>query len=149
MYVFIKLTVPPPNMLIFDASNRDVCEVTRQRTNTPLQALVMLNDPIILEASRVLSVQLLKESPVSGPRKHMERAFRRILSREASEKELDLLAGYHAAELKRYQESPELAKAFLEVGETPQEETLPVAEQAALMAVIHALYNLEETITRI
>lgn len=149
MYVFIKLTVPPPNLLIFDASNRDVCEVTRQRTNTPLQALVMLNDPIILEASRVLSGQLLKESPVSEPREYMQRAFRRILSRKPSEKELDLLAGYHAAELKHYQEDPELAKAFLNVGEAPHEQALPVVEQAALMAVIHAIYNLEETVTRI
>ncbi|WP_257669888.1 PSD1 and planctomycete cytochrome C domain-containing protein [Parapedobacter tibetensis] len=149
MYVFIKLTVPPPNMLIFDASNRDVCEVTRQRTNTPLQALVMLNDPVILEASRVLSGRILKESSEAAPRQHIESAFRWILSREASEQELTLLETYHKAELKRFKESPAKAKAFLEVGEAPQEETLPVVEQAALMAVVHTLYNLEETITKI
>ncbi|MGK6350987.1 PSD1 and planctomycete cytochrome C domain-containing protein [Parapedobacter sp. DT-150] len=149
MYVFIKLTVPPPNMLIFDASNRDVCEVTRQRTNTPLQALVMLNDPVILEASRVLSVKLLKESPKAKPHEYIDHAFRRILSRGADERELALLEAYYAEELKRYRKSPNDAQAFVQVGEAANEKSVPVVEQAALMATIHALYNLEETITRI
>ena len=148
MYVFIKLTVPPPNMLIFDASNRDMCEVTRQRTNTPLQALVMLNDPVILEASRVLSGKLLADSPKATSRVYIERAFLRILSRAPSEQELDLMEAYHRDELKRYSESPKAAAAFLEVGEAPQEKGIPDVEQAALMAVVHTLYNLEETITR-
>ncbi|SEL83444.1 PSD1 and planctomycete cytochrome C domain-containing protein [Parapedobacter koreensis] len=148
MYVFIKLTVPPPNMLIFDASNRDMCEVARQRTNTPLQALVMLNDPVILEASRVLAAVLLKTSPRAKPRQHIERAFRRILSRPGSDQELALLDAYYTDELKRYTASPDAAQAFIAIGEAPQESTVPVVEQAALMAVMHALYNLEETITR-
>lgn len=147
MYVFIKLTVPPPNMLIFDASNRDMCEVTRQRTNTPLQALVMLNDPVILEASRVLAGSLLQGTPDAKPRELITRAFRRILSRDASEKELTLLESYYSGELSRYRESPADAAAFVNVGEAPQVKLDPV-EQAALMAVIHGLYNLEETITR-
>lgn len=147
MYVFIKLTVPPPNMLIFDASNRDMCEVTRQRTNTPLQALVMLNDPVILEASRVLAGSLLQATPDAKPRELITRAFRRILSRDASEKELTLLESYYSGELSRYRESPADAAAFVNVGEAPQVKLDPV-EQAALMAVIHGLYNLEETITR-
>ncbi len=148
MYVFIKLTVPPPNMLIFDASNRDMCEVTRQRTNTPLQALVMLNDPVILEASRVFSGKLLQEAPQAKPRDLINHAFRRILSRDASEKELSSLESYYSDELKRYRESPADAEAFVAVGEAPHEKTVNVVEQAALMAVIHGLYNLEETITR-
>src|SRR5262249_27130849 len=61
MYTFIKLTVPPPSMIIFDASNRDQCEVKRLATNTPLQALMMLNDPTVLEASRVLAQRLMSE----------------------------------------------------------------------------------------
>lgn len=149
MYVFIKLTVPPPNMLIFDASNRDVCEVTRQRTNTPLQALVMLNDPIILEASRVLAGRLIRENPQHEATQRIERAFRRILSREATSRELAILVDYHEAELRRYTEKPALARDFLAIGEAPQEEGIDASEQAALMAVIHGLYNLEETITRI
>ncbi len=149
MYVFIKLTVPPPNMLIFDASNRDMCEVTRQRTNTPLQALVMLNDPIILEASRVLSGHLMQEHPQRAAEEHLKRAFRRILSRDASDREIAVLSAYHESELNRYRGSPESATDFLAVGEAPQVQGVPAPEQAALMAVIHALYNLEEAITRI
>ncbi len=147
MYVFIKLTVPPPNMLIFDASNRDMCEVTRQRTNTPLQALVMLNDPVILEASRVLAGRLLQTAPDAKPRDLIMHAFRCVLSRDASEKELALLETYYAGELKRYRESPGDAGAFIDVGEAPHK-TVDIVEQAALMSVIHGLYNLEETITR-
>jgi len=148
MYVFIKLTVPPPNMLIFDASNRDMCEVARQRTNTPLQALVMLNDPIILEASRVLSANLIKELPDKPPREYIVRAVRRILSRNPSDRELALLEGYYADEHKRYQASPEDAAAFVNVGEATPDDGIPKPRHAALMAVIHAIYNLEETITR-
>ena len=62
MYTFIKLTVPPPGMVLFDASNRDQCEVKRSKTNTPLQALIMMNDPTVLEASRVLAQQLMSET---------------------------------------------------------------------------------------
>lgn len=148
MYVFFKLTVPPPNMLIFDASNRDMCEVTRQRTNTPLQALVMLNDPIILEASRVLAGRLLKASPNAAPPTYIEHAFRRILSRNPSAEERSLMEAYYLDELARYTESPDAARAFLEVGEAPHEAGVPVAEHAALMAAVHVLYNLEEAITR-
>src|SRR5690606_4044036 len=73
LYTFIKLTVPPPSHIIFDGSNRDQCEVRRLRTNTPLQALVMLNDPTVLEAARVLAGRLLDES--STEREKIEKAF--------------------------------------------------------------------------
>ncbi len=61
MYTFWKRTVPPPSMLTFDASNRDLCSVKSQQTNTPLQALVLLNDPQIIEASRVLAEKAIKK----------------------------------------------------------------------------------------
>ena len=65
MYTFIKLTVPPPSMVMFDASNRDQCEVRRLKTNTPLQALIMMNDPTVLEASRVLAEKISADN-ISG-----------------------------------------------------------------------------------
>ncbi|MEI9911591.1 MAG: DUF1553 domain-containing protein [Bacteroidota bacterium] len=71
MYTFIKLTIPPPGMILFDASNRDQCEVRRLKTNTPLQALIMMNDPTVLEASRVLAQQLMSE-PSSAEEKNTE-----------------------------------------------------------------------------
>ena len=71
MYTFIKLTVPPPSMIMFDASNRDQCEVKRLNTNTPLQALVMMNDPAVLEASRVFAQKLMNTNhPRRGNDQH-------------------------------------------------------------------------------
>ena len=67
MYTFIKLTVPPPSMVMFDASNRDQCEVRRLKTNTPLQALIMMNDPTVLEASRVLAEKISAEQIALRP----------------------------------------------------------------------------------
>ena len=143
MYTFIKRTAPPPSMLIFDASNRDQCEVTRLRTNTPLQALVMLNDPQVLEASRVLAQQLL-----SGGRSEdvlLEEAFRRILCRKPSEKERSALKEYHASELARFTADKNRARKFINIGEYPAASGLDPARHAALMQVIHMMYNLEET----
>ena len=147
LYGFIKLTVPPPSMLIFDASNRDQCEVERQRTNTPLQALVMLNDPTVLEASRVLAGTLLAQKQLSD-QERITRAFRRILCRMPREKEMELLLEYYQQELQRYSAQPEKANAFLQAGEYPHRPGIDPVQQAALMSLIHGIYNLEETITR-
>src|SRR5690606_38261285 len=107
LYVFIKLTVPPPNMLIFDASNRDMCELGRPTTNTPLQALVMMNDPIIMEGSRVLSQKLLEKSDDMDAILH--EAFVRVICRYPDTKEISVLKEYYQEELKRYSEQPEEA----------------------------------------
>lgn len=147
LYTFIKLTVPPPNMLIFDASNRDQCEVARIRTNTPLQALVMMNDPVILEASRVLAGRLLANGNQTDTDRITE-AFRRILCRPPQEKEKELLLGYLESEAVRYGKSPALAEKFLNAGEYPAAPNTDKTRQAALMSVVHSLYNLEETITK-
>ena len=80
MYTFIKLTVPPPGMIMFDASNRDQCEVKRLQTNTPLQALIMMNDPAVLEAARVFSQRLANES--STPTEKIIKAFQKYYLQE-------------------------------------------------------------------
>ncbi len=96
MYTLIKRTVPPPTMGIFDASNRDLCEVRRLKTNTPLQALVMMNDPAVLEASRVLAGKLLQEKGTLDEK--ITKAFRLIVCRQPTEKELDILTRYYEKE---------------------------------------------------
>ncbi|GGH03637.1 hypothetical protein GCM10007415_44810 [Parapedobacter pyrenivorans] len=149
MYVFFKVTLPPPSMLIFDSSNRDMCEVTRQRTNTPLQALVMLNDPTVLEAARVFAGELMETGDKASTDELIQAAFKRILCRVATKDEADVLSQFYQEEKTRFDKAPTTAEAFLKVGEAPQSENLPKIEQAALMAVIHAIYNLEETATRI
>lgn len=146
IYNFIKLTVPPPKAIIFDSSNRDRCEITRNRTNTPLQALVMMNDPMILEASRVLSTKLTEKH--SEPELAIEEAFKRIVCREMKSKEKSLLIEFYESELAHYQTNPEEAKKSLDVGEYPMNEDAMTPQNAALMQVIVSLYNLEETITK-
>ncbi len=148
MYVFFKLTLPPPNMLIFDASNRDACEVQRQRTNTPLQALVMMNDPAILEASRIYSTNLMSDQPNLKQSDYINKVFKRVLCREPSEKELELLGSYYQDELTRFTQNKKDGASFLNVGEAPQDNSLPKEKLAALMSVVHAIYNLEETLNK-
>jgi len=144
MYTLIKRTVPPASMSIFDASNRDICEMRRLRTNTPLQALVMMNDPTVLEASRVLAARLLQQ-PVGMEQKITE-AFRCIVGRKPRPKELELLQGYFRAALASL--TPDAASRALAVGEYPLPEKINMTELAALMRVVSTIYNMEETITR-
>jgi hypothetical protein len=145
MYTFIKLTVPPPSLIIFDASNRDQCEVERTRTNTPLQALVMLNDPTVLEASRVLAAQLILSLPDDESR--VVQAFRKILCRQPSARERGQLLQYLQSQKNHFGQAPEAALQLLQVGAYPQA-ALPATEVAAFMQVITALYNLEETLMK-
>lgn len=146
IYNFIKLTVPPPKAIIFDSSNRDRCEISRNRTNTPLQALVMMNDPMILEAARILSTKLTEKH--KDHEKAIEEAFKRIVCREMKSKEKSLLLDYYESELDHYQTHPEEAEKTLDVGEYPMNPAAVTPQNAALMQVIMSLYNLEETITK-
>ena len=147
MYVFIKRTVPPPSMLVFDASNRDQCEVNRVRTNTPLQALVMLNDPHVLEASRVLAEQLMQKEHALEDK--LTEAFQRIVCRVPKAEEQSLLLNYYNAEVERFQADALDPEDVLNIGEYPRAAIENKTELAALMQVIHTIYNLEESITKI
>lgn len=146
LYTFIKLTVPPPSMILFDASNRDQCEVKRSKTNTPLQALMMMNDPLTLEASRVLAQRLVASTPDS--KQQLEIAFRRIICRRASEKELKVLQDYYNDQLTQFKEKKLDAQLTLKVGEYPVDKKADPVLTAALMKTIEAIYNLEEAITK-
>lgn len=146
LYTFIKLTVPPPSMIIFDASNRDECWVKRSRTNTPLQALVMLNDPVVLEASRVLAADLMKDQKeTSGIIKH---AFKKILCREPTDQEVSQLNSLYQGQKANFQNNPAAAAQFLSVGEYPLPLGVDKIELAANTEIIHTLYNLDETIVK-
>lgn len=146
MYTFIKLTVPPASMIIFDASNRDQCEVKRSKTNTPLQALVMMNDPTVLEASRVLAEKLVEKS--ADEKDNIFKAFRLIVSRKPTGKEIKILEDYYTEEFQLYQQKKLDAKKTITVGEYPSDTKVDVQKTAALMKTIEAIYNLEETITK-
>ncbi|MCC6460524.1 MAG: PSD1 domain-containing protein [Saprospiraceae bacterium] len=146
LYTYYRRTIPPPTHLSFDAPMRENCEVRRTRSNTPLQALVMLNDRQILEAARVLAAGLLRDPALPSPAARIGAAFRRILTRDGGKKELNDLEAFYQQALARYQASPEAAQALLHTGRFPVDAALPAAEQAALMLVVSTIYNLDESV---
>jgi hypothetical protein len=146
LYTFIKLTVPPPSMGLFDASNRDQCEVRRLKTNTPLQALMMLNDPTVLEASRVLSQNLQTENSSSDQK--IAKAFRLIVCRVSTAKESSILQDYYKEQFDQFSQKKLDAAATIKTGEYKMPVNPDKNSMAALMKVIQAIYNLEESITK-
>ena len=146
MYTFIKLTVPPPGMMLFDASNRDQCEVKRSQTNTPLQALMMMNDPTVLEASRVFAEKLMEENTTIEEK--IRKAFRRIICRNATDKENSILKLYYDDQLQQFKQKQLDAAATLNVGEFAMDKKVDANTTAALMKLINMIYNMEEAIIK-
>jgi hypothetical protein len=145
LYTFWKRTLPPPSMSIFDAPNRDLCEVRRQKTNTPLQALALQNDEQVLECSKAISARISEFDLPDD--ESVETLFKHILLRDPSDDELDLLTDYHKECINRFEKEAANAEKLLEVGQLPVDNENP-AETAALMMVAQVLYNLDETITK-
>jgi hypothetical protein len=147
LYTIFKLTAPPPVLMIFDASSRDQCEGRRARTNTPLQALTMLNDPTVLEASRVLAEKISITSKDLDEK--IEQAFESILVRKPTKFEKSKLLDYCRQQQEYFSENPDLLKSTLAVGEFEHPKTeYNITETGALMKTILVIYNLEEAITR-
>ena len=146
LYTFWKRTAPPPFMLTFDAPMRDYCVPKRTRTNTPLQALNMLNDPQMLEAARWLAAHLLKKT--GGGELAVQSAFERILTREPESKELKQLFAYFQKRRKTLLEDPNRAEKMLQVGEVAQAKGVNPIDCAALSEVVQIIYNMDETITK-
>ena len=146
LYTYWKRTMPPPNMSAFDAPNREVCTVSRSFTNTPLQALVLLNDPQFVEAARAFAERILHRSGDDTER--LEHAFRAAVSRPPTAKELAVLHRALARERSTFAATPAAAAKLLAIGEAPRDAGLAPIEHAAWTQVAAVLLNLSETITR-
>jgi len=146
LYTFIKLTVPPPGMAMFDASNRDQCETSRLKTNTPLQALIMMNDPGVMECSRVLAQNLLVEK--SSVSEKIAKAFKKIICRKITAKEVQILESYYQEQLQLFKQNKLNASVTLKQGEFPLNSKVDLKQSAALMKVISTIYNMEEAIMK-
>ncbi len=147
LYTYWKRTVPPPSMMTFDATARDLCTVQRQSTSTPLQALVLLNDPQFVEAAKVLAANtMLKEKDLNN---QINRIFRLSTSRLPNEKELKQLSKFYQNQQAHFKKSPDLAKELLATGEFKIIE-MPdnQADWAALTVVASTIFNLDESIIR-
>jgi len=146
LYTFWKRTLPPPSARAFDAPTREFCVVRRSRTNTPLQALVLWNDPTYVEAARALAARMMRDADAPGDRS--ERGVRLVLARSASPEEIATLVALAEDRLGRYRADPAAARALLDVGEHPSPVDLDPAELAAWTLVASVLLNLDETLTR-
>lgn len=146
MYTFWRRSSPLPFMTTFDAPNRDVCTVRRQETNTPLQALVLLNDPQFVEAARILAERVLRETPDRTAA--ITLAHRRLSGHVPAPDVLEVLIQLAEREHTAFAHHPERAEALLAVGATPADDTLPPAEVAALTMVCSTIMSFDETLMK-
>ncbi len=144
MYTYWKRSAPAPAMTIFDVPTREKCVVQRPRTNTPLQALVTLNDPQYLEAATALAKRL--QNHHSDPHEQIKYGYRLVTGRHAKQSTVHILNEYLQQELQRFKTTPDAAAKLLKLeGDSLPQQTL---EQAALTLLSNLLLNLDATITR-
>jgi len=136
-----------PSLLAFDAPSREECTVERPRSNTPLQALVLLNDPTYVEAARALAARMMRESDSAAPDR-IRFAFRAVLSRLPSGEEQAVLMDLYQKHLDEYRADSQAADKLLQVGEVPAPPDLDRADLAAWTSVARTILNLHESITR-
>jgi hypothetical protein len=146
LYTYWKRTVPPPNMVAFDAPNRETCVVARPSTTTPLQALVLLNDVQFVEASRAFAERIIASADHDADR--LRWAFAECISRPPSDDEFAVLDRALQRERTRYAADESAAREYLANGESPRNETIPITEHAAWSQIAALLLNLSETVTR-
>ena len=147
MYTIWKRTCAPPQMLIFDASGRETCTVKRSRTNTPLQALTLLNEVTYVEASRALAEHMIKDGGAT-PDTRIALGFRRALGREPSEAETKVLIGGLQKRLEQYKAESDAAKKLIAIGETKADPKIDPVELAAYTMTANVILNLDEMVTR-
>ena len=146
MYTFWKRTSPPPSLVTFDAPDRETCTVRRPRTNTPLQALVLLNDPTYVEAARKFAERVLAEASTDAERVRL--AFRLTAGRFPKPAEIEILVKMRSGALTVFQQDRERAVNLLNVGESPRNPIFDDAELASWTVVAQALLNLDEVVSR-
>ena len=147
MYTFWKRTVAPPSLTTFDAPDREYCVVSRSRTNTPLQAFVLLHDPQFVEAARALAERMIREGGDTLTQQ-LAFGFEVCTSREATAQELAVLKRTYEERLRRYRDEPSTAESLLSIGESPRDASIDPAVHAAMTTVARLLLNLSEFITK-
>ncbi|MDZ4688864.1 MAG: PSD1 and planctomycete cytochrome C domain-containing protein [Planctomycetaceae bacterium] len=147
LYCFLKRTAPPPFMSNFDGPNREQLCARRERSNTPLQALQLLNDVQHVEAARAFAERMLKEGG-SSPTERIAFAYRTTLSRSPSDDEAAIVTRTLQKYLDRYREDPAAARQLIHVGESSPMTVAEVSELAAYTLVANLVLNLDETVTR-
>ena len=146
LYTFWRRTTTPPNMMAFDAGTRDVCSTRRQTTNTPLQALVLLNDVQFVEAARKLGERTLQNGG-SGDESRARWAWHEVIGKYPDARQLAILLDLIREQRELFQAKPEDAQALLKSGDSPADSSLDPAEAATFTILAQALFNLDAHIT--
>jgi hypothetical protein len=145
LYTVWKRTTPMPNMITFDVPSREVCTARRQTTSTPLQALVLLDDPQFVEAARVLGERMLKEGGATADQR-VRFVFQRLATREPTNAELKLLMALYEQQRWLFRKDPDEAAKLIRIGQRQPDPALPPAEIAAATVLAQTILNLDATI---
>ena len=146
LYIFWKRSAPPASLDVFNAPSRESCTIRRERTNTPLQALVTLNDPQFVESARHLAQSALQKTKDANA--VLDFMARRVLLRALRAEEIPILTASHDVLLTHYTQSPDDAKSLLSFGESKADPALPPAQLAAWTMVANQILNLDETLNK-
>lgn len=147
IYTYWKRSAPAPNMQLFDAPTREICVMKRPRTNTPLQALVTMNDKQYIEMARHLAERLFREGGDSPEARHAY-GFELATGQEANTTARAAMKQVYDDALASFTADADRAKSFLDIGDSPRDESLPLAEHAASTLLASLLLNLDATLTR-
>jgi hypothetical protein len=147
LYTIWKRSSPPPSMMNFDAPDRYFCVVRRQKTATPLQSLVLMNDPQYVEASRLLAERMVREGG-DTPESRIDFAFKALTSRAARPEEKELLKKLYLEEWEDFRKQPKRALALLKTGEYKRDEKLDPIQVAACTMLASTVMNFDETVVR-
>ena len=147
LYTFWRRTAPPPSMLSFDATTREVCTAKREVTATPLQALVLLNDPQYIEAARLLAEKLLRAAP-NNIDARINEGFRSVTGRAPNERELPILRRLYDEQRNYFTADEAAVTKLLKTGERPSDATLPQADLAATAMLVSTLMNHDEFVMK-
>jgi len=145
LYVLVKRSVPNPTLATFDATSRSYCVVRRQETNTPLQALVTLNDPTFVETAKVMGEQISNANDV---RQAITKTYRKLTGLTPSAKELELLESLQQKELAKFREDPKRATGWLSAGQYVVDKNMDPALVAANAVVASVILNSDATLTK-
>ncbi|HSG68893.1 MAG TPA: DUF1553 domain-containing protein, partial [Planctomycetaceae bacterium] len=147
LYTYWRRTIPPPTMMNFNSSDRETCTVRKDKTNTPLQALTLMNNITFVEAARFLAERMLTEAEPSLDAQ-LTRGFRLVTSRIPDSSELEILRAVYDQYRSRFTEDSAAVGQLLSVGEKPRNEELDLTEHAALTMIASTLLNLDEVISK-
>lgn len=147
LYTTWRRTSPPPAMVTFDAPRRGVCIAKRERTDSPLQALILLNGTQYVEAARVLG-EKLRQDAGGDVAKMIEQGFLRCLSRKPDAKEIAICSRLYQEQLEHFKKVPKEAEAMLKVGSSKRDAKLPLPEAAAAAVLAQALLNHDECVVK-